>query len=957
MRYSTLLTRLLALMLTLAGLAGAVGTPAGTSIQNQAQFQALPEDPADPPIQVTTPPVITVVAKVCSVSVVPNGTVQAPGQSYSLFPGEAATLRYVVSNAGNATNTLALSVVPDASSNFVAGDLSVHVDTNGNNVIDANEPAISSLDLAADAAATLLVRASSDVGSRGSAYLNLVASCSAELGGATDNNNVAQVKVSDPPTLGLTKSFDAARVQPGAKVGVTLTASNTGAGASREVIVTDLLNTPDLIDFQYVPGSASLPGTAGLPSGRLEFTADGTTWQAAQTTPVAGLRWHLDSLAPGSSAALKFSLTAPTSNPGVRRNVAVLSSSGSPDVPASATVNVAFAPLIALGPISNPQALPGGELSSDDLQTKSVAFLNQETCFQHTEQNLGDRDDQLSVKVAVHIGQASNIRLLELDGTPFVQGRTLAPNATHDFQVCLTPVAATTPLGLKTLATTPALRLHLTASSARGAADNLTVDEITTIISGLPSLTKTVDKPGTVKQKDQLTYTLSVTNSLPVDLTNVVLTDPLDSHLDFVSASDGGTFQNGAVVWKLGTLKASQTLTRTLVVTVRADTPDDTVIKNSYTLTSSEFTNPVQSPEVVNPVYSGTLVFSKTSTPTEVSIGDLVTYTFLVTNPSKVATMRMVEITDNMPTGLQYIAGSSQFNGSPIADPTISDPASSAPAGTSKVLVWTLPELGPGAQHQVTFLARVLPSVTGTQVQNTAVARAISDNNAEVPPIQASATNKIKPLLFAPLADIVGYVYQDVNRNGVFDQGTDIPVQNARVILSNGRIALTDPTGRYHFGTVTEGFVGVRLDPSSVPQAALSVPQDGSYDGSRGVYVRNLTSIDFPLQPNVGDIDVIRDTTLTMGTKDLPSLFRVRKQVFTTADDGIYRVQLTLNAAETLTGFTLTDPLPTGAVLVDGSNTFSTDPLAPGERILNYRFRYAGDPKSAVTDPSAGWRY
>ncbi len=126
-------------------------------------------------------------------------------------------------------------------------------------------------------------------------------------------------------------------------------------------------------------------------------------------------------------------------------------------------------------------------------------------------------------------------------------------------------------------------------------------------------------------------------------------------------------------------------LTRTVTARVATGTPDDTVISNAFTLTSTEFVQPVPSAPVTTPVFSGSLVFSKTSTPAEVSIGDIVTYTFLVRNPSTVATMRRVEITDSMPVGLEYIPGSSRFNGAPINDPTIT--------GTDHV--WVLPELGP----------------------------------------------------------------------------------------------------------------------------------------------------------------------------------------------------------------------------------------------------------------------
>ncbi|WP_407569365.1 isopeptide-forming domain-containing fimbrial protein [Deinococcus altitudinis] len=924
---------LLALFLTLLGLAGAVGTSAGTVIENQALFQALPDDPADPPISVPTDPVRTVVAPVCSLSVLPNGTLTAPGQSVTLLPAESATLRYTLTNTGNAVNTFALNVTPDASSAYVPGDLSVHVDQNANGVIDSGENAVTSLELPADATAVLLVRATTETGSRGSAFVNLVAACAAALGGASDADNVARVTVADPPALSLTKSFSPSRVTPGGVVGVTLSASNGGQGASREVTVTDLLNTPDLSDFAFVPGSAT--GTAG----RLEYSPDGASWQAGEPTKVLGVRLRLDTLAPGSSAQLTFRLTAPNSEVGQRLNVAVLTSPGTPDVPATDKVTVQYAPAIALGPISNPQALPGGELSSNDLQVQDVAFVDQEFCFKHTEQNLGDRDDNLSVRYQVTTGLAT-VRLLELDGSPLVQARTLAPGQTHDFQFCVTP-------RLSIAQALQATEIRLTVSGVRGAPENATIDRIGTLIAGTPALAKTVSPAGTVKPGDLLTYTLTVQNTLSVSLNNVVLSDPLDSHLEFVSADGGGVAQGSIVTWNLGTLAPGQTVSRTLTARVAQSTPDDTVIRNTFSLSSSEFTTPLVSPPVTTPVFGGSLVFSKTSTPAEVSIGDVVTYTFLVRNPSTVATLKMVEITDTMPAGLQYIPGSSQFNGNPIADPTI----------TGDQHVWVLPELGPGAQHEVTFQARVLPSVVGDRVQNTAIARAVSDNGSELPSAPASATNRIAPLLFAPTADIVGYVFQDVQRNGTYDQGQDIPVQNARVILANGRIALTDATGRYHFGTVREGFAAVRLDPSSVSQAPLSVPQDGARPGSRGVYVRGLTSIDFPLAPNGADIGVIRDTTLDMGTAQTPALLQVRKMVMTTTEEGVYRVQLTLNAAAPLNGLTLNDPLPQGASLLDGDNTLSLDTLPTGERLLTYRFRFAGGPGAAVTDPVAGWRY
>ncbi len=925
--------QLLFLFLTLLGLAGAVGTPAGTVIENQATFQALPGDPAEAPILLTSARVQTSVQQVCSLSVLPSGTVQAPGQSVSLLPAEVATLRYILTNTGNAPNTYALETSTDAASGFLPGDLSVHLDRDGNGVIGADEAAISSLELPADASATLLVRASTQVGSRGAAFVNLTAGCAAALGGATDADNVARIEVAEPPALTLSKSFSAPRVTPGSAVGVTLTLNNSGQGVSREVVVSDLLNTPDMSGFTFVAGSAA--PTAG----RVEYSADGVNWQASEPGVLSGLRWRLDSLAPAAAAQLSFRLLAPPGEVGSRQNVARLSSSGAPDAQAAASVNVRYAPALALGPVGNPQASPGGELSGDDQQVRPDAFAGQEVCFGQTVVNLGDREDSLTVRPEVTAGSAA-VRLLDQGGSALVQPLTLTPGASHDFLACITPARDSS----------APVEVRLTAGGVRGAAENATLDRVAALVVGQPALSKAVSPAGTVKPGDLLTYTLLVSNPLSVAVTNVVLSDPLDSHLEFVSA-EGGSLKAGVVTWTIGTLSAGQSLSRVLVARVLANTPDDTVISNAFSFTSREFAAPLTSQAVISPVFAGGLSFSKTSTPAEVSIGDVVTYTFLVRNPSTVATLRMVEINDAMPTGLEYIPGSGRFNGSPIADPVT----------TGSSHVWTLPELGPGAQHEVVFEARVLPSAAGDRIQNTAIARAISAGGSEIPRISASATNRLTPLLFAPIADVVGYVFQDINRDGVYQQGTDVPVQNARVVLANGRIALSDGTGRYHFGSVREGFTALRLDPASVSQQPLSVPQDGGRPGSRGVNVRGLTSIDFPLQPNSADIGVVRSTTLSMGTAQTPGLLQVRKAVLTSPEEGVYRVQLVLTAARPLNGFTLSDPLPVGATLIDGINTLALGTLPAGELVLTYRFRFTGVPSvdmtgAAVTDPVAGWK-
>ncbi|MFC6660916.1 hypothetical protein [Deinococcus multiflagellatus] len=53
---------------------------------------------------------------------------------------------------------------------------------------------------------------------------------------------------------------------------------------------------------------------------------------------------------------------------------------------------------------------------------------------------------------------------------------------------------------------------------------------------------------------------------------------------------------------------------------------------------------------------------------------------------------------------------------------------------------------------------------------------------------------------------------------------------------------------------------------------------------------------------------------------------------------------------------TLLDPLPDGATLKEGRNTY-TGSLGAGEKVLTYRFDWTGEPRAATTDPSLSWRY
>ena len=917
---------LLALAAGMTGRAGAAGTPAGTVIQNQASATADPFVPGDPGISVLSNLVESVVNPVCSVSVTPDGTVAAPGQSSTLLPGDSAVFTYRLTNSGNTTSTYALKALIDAASAFTPAPLNVYLDANGNGQLETAERAseTASLTLAPDAGQTMFLVAATSDSSRGDAFVNLSASCPG--GTPEDSKNVARVRVGEPPALNVTKTFTPALVKPGDTTTVTLVARNDGQGASRTLVLSDTLYVLASQGLRYVPGSAaaSTGGTsAGVTPLAPEFTTDGAVYSLTEPALVGGVRVSVGSLAPAQSLTLTFRMLAGAGSENKVLTNTATAVTGGVTTSGSANLDVRYQAAVALGPVGNPAAPEG---TPADSQSQPFAVVGQTLCFDHTLLNSGNVADSYRLTLALNERQATTT-LLGADGLPFVQPVLLQPGQSVTVRVCYTPTAA------------GPIQALLTATGDRGES-NATRDLVGDVQLGLPTLTKAASTTGTVMVGDTLTYTLKLNNPYTRALTAALAQDTLSGALSFVSADGGGTYDAATrtVSWNLGTLQPGETRTLTLVTRISAAAIDGQTLSNSFTLTSTELPRAISSNLVQNPVWSAQLLIVKTVNNLQASYGDRLTYTLAIQNLSKTTAVTEATITDTLPAGLVYISGTSTLAGAAYADPTVA----------GQVLIWrglTIPASG---TLQITYAVRVTPDATGDLV-NTVVVAGRGGNATAIASNTATAMIKVNPLSFAPLGDLIGYVYVDRNRDGQFQQNTDLPLYRARVILAGGRIALTDQGGRYHFANVPFGTQAVRLDPASVPYSAIRLPTEGGLNGTQTVFVRGLTSVDFPLAPVYGDIQVLRRTVLNMGS------LSVQKTVYVTGN--LYSVQLALTTPTELPVFVLSDPLPTGAALQGQGPILTADPLKAGETLLTYQFTFDGERGAAVTDPSASWRY
>ena len=97
-----------------------------------------------------------------------------------------------------------------------------------------------------------------------------------------------------------------------------------------------------------------------------------------------------------------------------------------------------------------------------------------------------------------------------------------------------------------------------------------------------PAVTLTKTGPSTAFRGQSFEYRLSYTNAGPAASQNAKIVDTLPSQVDFVSASNGGTFSNGKVTWNLGTVPAGASGSVTLTVRVKwTASPGSTIVNTA----------------------------------------------------------------------------------------------------------------------------------------------------------------------------------------------------------------------------------------------------------------------------------------------------------------------------------------------------------------------------------------
>jgi uncharacterized repeat protein (TIGR01451 family) len=222
------------------------------------------------------------------------------------------------------------------------------------------------------------------------------------------------------------------------------------------------------------------------------------------------------------------------------------------------------------------------------------------------------------------------------------------------------------------------------------------------------------------------------------------------------------------------------------------------------------------------------LTIDKTVDKQRAEIGDAVTYTININNPTP-TTIAKVILKDTMPRSFQYAAGTSRI----LKGNSVTGAGWSTLAGQStrhdNELTMNLGDLAPAGQMRIQYRVRIGANAQEGDQFNQAFATGQFPDGELIRTDTARVSVYVGAGAFSTRQIILGRVYEDLNRNGRFDK-KDRAIAGARVYLMNGQYVLTDPAGLYNFPTVGDGAVVIALDPISIT-AGLSLRDEGHISG------------------------------------------------------------------------------------------------------------------------------
>ncbi len=904
--------------LALAQLAG------GSAIQNSSE--ALIVLPDGSHLGKVSNTVIAQVPEICALQLSPNGSSSAPAYSLTGLPGQGFYLPYLLKNTGTIQSIFDLAL--ELSPGSLLATVQVILDSNNNHLKDADEGPISSINLQVLEQASLLLEIILPESKEtfGELYVNILASCQSDPS-ISDKDNTSYLYVPEGGVKGFNKTarpITGSRVETGTPI--TYNLSFTVAELPlNNVIFSDILDV-NLGE----PKNASLFLNGVLKADLLNY--DAVTHE---------LKAEFATLNPGDRLELSFTTQVRPDAPGntVIRNKASLKY----DEGEAFSNEVSHTVIPSCGV----QVSPDGDVLNPAY--KATIFPSETLSFPYLIKNTGntpqtfplslltlpDSNLELTANLILDINQDGQVQ----EDEPKLTQISLEPN--KEVQVLLVVSSPDVPSG------DLALYDVIAACNDGSSQDTANVSRLSLGVEGASNPIKTAnpDSATPLFPGANLSYFIDFA-AQDKDLEDVVVSDTLSDFLEAplgfsqgtlndpetgLSTEVKGSFDGKSVIWTFARIPAGMHVRLELQVRLRSDikATETTLLENTALLDIRGGSKPKKTSTntVFHEIRPLAIQLKKTASPDIVRIGEPLSYTLTITNPSNSVAIAKLELSDDLPIEVSYLAGSSLV--------TLPDGTKEAlePEVKGQSLTWHLPGIGIAEETKVSFQVTVLPSALDNEsIINTAGVIASDAQGRATADAAASASTIIDPEGFVMPAVLLGTVFIDGNGNRLFDKGSDKPVEGVRLYLPDGRTLLSDSNGRYTFLNLRAGTAVLKVDATTLPARFLEATQTEQKAGlwqlrlSPGEIYRQ----DIPLMPAGAQLAVDQTLNLSMGP------VKVIKRVHYLEDSYIAQVSLTLSSTEALKGLRLSDGIMLEGELVNEQTFELGDVTAKFEKTLSY---------------------
>lgn len=229
----------------------------------------------------------------------------------------------------------------------------------------------------------------------------------------------------------------------------------------------------------------------------------------------------------------------------------------------------------------------------------------------------------------------------------------------------------------------------LTADFSYADGHILTVRKVNDVPAGKP-----------VEAGADMVYTISYSVSGREAAPNVVLKDPMPMQVEFLEASNGGTYDpvTRLVTWNLGTLEPGTSGSVTVKVHVKMPLPNNSYIFNTVTIVDDAKVTD-EATDIVRVHAEPILSLTKTADPAgEVKPGDTLTYNLCYANTGNGNATGAV-LTDVIPLNTTYVPGSAS--------------AGAVYNEATQMLTWNVGTIAPGANVCASFKVTVNLTIVG----------------------------------------------------------------------------------------------------------------------------------------------------------------------------------------------------------------------------------------------------